>query len=282
MLHATDRWNSFALAANVIGFDKAVLCLTEKRMQKKAPQRDGIKVLNVLRKRIMRLEISPGSVIDEHALASMLSVSRTPVREAIIQLISEGLAIREGRFARAAPLNFDDVPRLYEALLVSSRMILRLAAEHRTPDDLKEIMATHEAFEKHMYSGDDMHRQEANVNFHLAIARAAHNPYFFEFYHKTLTASSRLSRACFAGAGKNAGNTGPIFEKSDPELFAHMAKTSRQHALMVKAIEKCDIEEADNLAGEHHELACNRIKHLMFALPTSTANVVLRPKAAAA
>ncbi|GLR84643.1 GntR family transcriptional regulator [Bradyrhizobium iriomotense] len=251
-------------------------------MPKKTPQRDGLKALNILRERILRLEISPGSVIDENALASMLSVSRTPVREAIIQLISEGLAIRDGRFARVAPLNFDDIPRLYEALLVSSRMIIRLAAEHRTPDDLNDIKAMHEAFEKHKYSGDAMHRQDANVNFHLAIAHAAHNPYFFDFYRKTLTASSRLSLACFAGAAKNGANTGAVSEKSDAELFAHVTETSRQHGLMVKAIQKRNIEEADNLAVKHHELACNRIKHLMFSLPTSTANLVLHPKAAAA
>jgi len=251
-------------------------------MQKKTPQRDGFKILNILRERILRLEISPGSVIDENALALMMSVSRTPVREAIIQLISEGLAIRDGRFARVAPLNFDDIPRLYEALLVSSRIIIRLAAEHRTPGDLKQIKAMHDAFEKLMYNGDDMQRQEANVNFHLAIARAAHNPYFFEFYHKTLTASSRLSRACFSGAGQNAGHTGAISETSDADLFAHMTETSRQHTLMVKAIEQRDVEEADRLAVEHHELACNRIRHLMFALPRSTADLRLGRQAAAA
>lgn len=249
-------------------------------MQAESPQRDGVKALNILRERIIRLEMSPGSVIDENALASMLSVSRTPVREAIIQLISEGLAIRDGRFARVAPLNFDEVPRLYEALLVSSRMIMRLAAEHRTDEDLKDIKAAHREFDKHMYSGDDMNRQEANVVFHLAIARAAHNSYFYEFYQKTLMASSRLSRACFSGAGKNAGNTGAVSETSDPELFAHVTETSRQHGLMVKAIEKRNIEDADDLAVQHHELACNRIKLLMFSLPPSTSNVSLKPRAA--
>lgn len=247
-------------------------------MQAESPQRDGVKALNILRERILRLEMSPGSAIDENALATMFSVSRTPIREAIIQLISEGLAIREGRFARVAPLNFDEVPRLYEALLVSSRMIIRLAAEHRTDEDLKAIKATHREFEKQMYSGDDMHRQEANVSFHLAIAEAAHNSYFYEFYHKTLTASSRLSRACFSGAGKNAGNTGAVSETSDPELFAHVTETSRQHALMVKAIEKRNIEDADDLAVQHHDLACNRIKHMMFSLPQSTSNVSLKAK----
>ena len=247
-------------------------------MQAETVQRDGIKALNILREKILRLEMSPGSVIDENALATMLSVSRTPIREAIIQLISEGLAIREGRFARVAPLNFDDVPKLYEALLISSRMIMRLAAEYRTEDQLKIIATTHKNFETHMYSKNDMYRQEANVAFHLAIASAAHNHYFYEFYQKALTASSRLSRACFSGAGKNAGNTGAVSRSSDPELFAHITETSRQHALMVNAIEKKNIEEADRLAILHYELTCSRIKHLMFSLPSSVDSVSLSSK----
>ena len=250
-------------------------------MQSETAERDGIKALNSLREKILRLEMGPGSVIDENALASMLSVSRTPIREAIIQLISEGLVIREGRFARVAPLNFNDVPKLYEALLISSRMIMRLAAEHRSEDQLREIVAAHKDFDNYMYSKNDMYRQEANVAFHLAIARAAHNHYFFEFYQKTLTASSRLSRACFSGAEKNAGNTGAVSRTSDPDLFAHITETSRQHALMVKAIEKKNIEEADKLAVLHHELTCARIKHLMFSLPASTASVRLKAHASA-
>ncbi len=250
-------------------------------MNRKTPLRDGIKVLNVLRERILRLEMGPGTVIDENALASGLSVSRTPVREAIIQLISEGLAIRDGRFARVAPLNFDEIPRLYEALLISSRMINRLAAENRTEEDVKRIRARHQEFDKLMYGGNDMYRQESNVSFHMAIAQAAHNSYFFEFYQKTLTASSRLARACFSGAGKNVGNNGPITRASDADLFAHLTETSRQHALMVKSIERRDIEAADELAVAHHDLACSRIRHLLFAMPPS-ANLSLRQKSAAA
>ncbi len=34
-------------------------------MQEKAPQRDGLKALTILRERILRLEMSPGSVIDD-------------------------------------------------------------------------------------------------------------------------------------------------------------------------------------------------------------------------
>lgn len=242
--------------------------------------RDGTKALKILRNKILRLELRPGAVIDENALATALSMSRTPIREAIIQLISEGLAFRDGRVARVATLNFDEVPPLYDALLVASRMINRLAAEHRTHGDMEAIKAAHELFDEKMYGGDDIERQEANVHFHLAIARAAHNAYFYDFYQKVLSASSRLSRACFARADEQVNNYSPITESDDPELHGHVTETSRQHALMVKAIGEQNVAAADELAVMHQELALGRIKRLLFSRSNAVGGIMLEETAA--
>ena len=102
-------------------------------------ERDAWKVTRELRDAILRLELRPGRSLDEAAIAEALSVSRTPVREAIIQLIADGLVVREGRSAKVAPLDFDDLPKLYDALLIASRMVHRLAAQNRTDEDLKRI-----------------------------------------------------------------------------------------------------------------------------------------------
>ena len=135
-------------------------------------ERDGSKVSRVLREAILRLELRPGTLLDEAELAERLNVSRTPVREAIIQLIADGLVVREGRKAKVAPLDFDDVPKLYDALLISSRLVHRLAAENRTERDL-EIIAQHmHAFETCVENGNGVLRSEANMDFHIAISAA--------------------------------------------------------------------------------------------------------------
>ena len=73
-------------------------------------ERDGSKVARQIREAILRLELRPGAVLDEADLAATMNVSRTPVREAIIQLISDGLVERQGRKALVATLDFDEVP----------------------------------------------------------------------------------------------------------------------------------------------------------------------------
>ncbi|MGY3146500.1 DNA-binding GntR family transcriptional regulator [Bradyrhizobium sp. USDA 3397] len=238
-------------------------------MNEKNPQRDGFKALNMLRQRILRLELGPGSVLDEAELAQSMKVSRTPVREAIIQLISEDLVIRDGRSARIAPLNLDDIPRLFGALLIASRLIDRLAAENRTPADLKRIEAAHIGFEKSMYSGDHLKRQEANIAFHMAIADAARNPYFFDFYRRNLMASSRFSGATFSQTGNAKDDAEDLSESRNPDLFAHVNLTLEQHALIVKAIQERDVEQADKLAIEHQELWYTWLQRQIFSHSSS-------------
>jgi DNA-binding GntR family transcriptional regulator len=68
-------------------------------------ERDGTHVEKWIREAILRLKLRPGQVLDEARLSEELMVSRTPVREAIIKLIADGLIIRDGRKAKVTPLD---------------------------------------------------------------------------------------------------------------------------------------------------------------------------------
>lgn len=221
-------------------------------------ERDGSKVARTLREAILRLELRPGVLLDEAELAERLEVSRTPVREAIIQLIADGLVVREGRKAKVAPLDFDDVPKLYDALLISSRLVHRLAAENRTERDLEIIAGHMRAFETYVENGNGVLRSEANVDFHTAISAAAGNRYISTFYEQALVGTIRLARACFSD-GEDAACDGKA-----RELRAHLATTVRQHTEIHAAIAARDIEAADETARKHYELTKNRIMKVLF------------------
>lgn len=226
--------------------------------------RGGSKVYDTIREAILRLELRPGSVIDEAELADSIKVSRTPVREAIIQLIADDLVIRDGRTARVAPLDFDEVPKLYDAHLIASRMIHRLAAQNRTPGDLRRIRAAMAAFEEGIDTADGLKRSELNVDFHLRIAEAAHNAYFESFHNKVLLASIRLARACFSEVERTE------FSAAHPgeDIAAHLAETARQHRLMYEAIQAREVEASDRLAVMHEDLAKARLQTALFRTAT--------------
>lgn len=221
-------------------------------------EREGEKVARRLRDAILRLQYRPGQKLDEAELSNALGVSRTPVREAIIQLIADGLVVRDGRKAQVAPLDLDDVPKLYEALLISSRMIQRLAAQNRTPDDLKSIQKSLRRFEKSTVANSGVERSEANLEFHFAISRAARNKYFQAFYDQVLIDTMRLARACFS----DQPLSGAVPDRS---LAAHLEETIRQHRLIYAAIQDADAETADELAAVHHRLTTERLKKVLFA-----------------
>lgn len=221
-------------------------------------ERDGTKVTQILRDSILKLELRPGVILDEVEVASRLKVSRTPVREAIIQLIADGLVERQGRKAKVAPLDFDDVPKLYDALLISSRLVHRLAAENRTKRDLTQIAKHMREFENSASGGNDVDRSEANHAFHKAISAASANKYVSAFYETALAGTIRLSRACFATTYEfNEG-------EADATLKDHLAETVRQHIKIYDAIEARDVAGADALAVDHYRLTKNRVIAILF------------------
>ena len=180
-------------------------------------ERDGAKVTQILRDSILKLELRPGVILDEVEVATRLNVSRTPVREAIIQLVADGLVVRQGRKAKVAPLDFDDVPKLYDALMISSRLVHRLAAENRTQRDLKEIAKFMKAFENSISNSNGVIRSEANHAFHKAISEASANKYISAFYETALVGTIRLSRACFSNTYEFGGG------EVDSTLKDHLA-----------------------------------------------------------
>jgi DNA-binding GntR family transcriptional regulator len=234
-------------------------------MAKIREERDGYKVAQQIREAILRLELRPGVVLDEAELAASMNVSRTPVREAIIQLISDGLVQRHGRKAAVATLDFDEVPKLYDALLISSRMVHRLAAANRTKADLAAIKASMFEFELSTESATGVERSEANLRFHMAISQAAHNRFFSDFYDSVLLNTIRLARACFANTG--IADTAPSQPTEDVSL--HLAETVRQHNAIFAALEAGDVDLADRLAVEHYDLTRLRVEKVLFSVAPS-------------
>lgn len=229
--------------------------------------RDGLRVVQTLRDSILRMELRPGTNLDEAELATRLDVSRTPIREAIIELIAAGLVVRDGRKAKVAPLDFDEVPKLYDALLVSSRLVHRLAAENRTKTDLTSIERHMHAFEVAAKTGNGVNRSEANQDFHKAVSRASHNRYICEFYERALVDTIRLARACFSNTRESAD------AESSATLQNHLATTVAHHREIFSAIADRDVARADTIAVEHYNLTKDRIMKVLFEGARSMATV---------
>jgi DNA-binding GntR family transcriptional regulator len=159
------------------------------------------RIYEVLRERILALEMSPGSGIDESALVGEFGVSRTPVREALIRLSTDGLVtLLPNRGASVSPLDIDEIPELLEAMELCLRVTSRWAAIRRTDVDLVAMRDQQTALAKASQRDDYVAMSEANSAFHLAIARSARNRHFIKLYRGLLPQYHRLSLSLLSSA----------------------------------------------------------------------------------
>lgn len=216
-----------------------------------------------IRRRILSLEFPPSMELEEGHLVALLHLSRTPVREALIRLASEGLVtIQRGRGARVASLDLANLRSFFEALDLVQRATTKLAAIRHEPEDLVPIEEELKSFEIHAADEASLDLTEANHRFHLAIAAASRNPFLEHAYNRVMCEGLRIIRVCFSEHYTEI-----------PPLKPHLERTVQDHRQIYEAIRNRDAEKAEELAGEHTTLFRNRISQTLAALSPSTRSI---------
>jgi len=136
-----------------------------------------------LKTRIGEGAIAPGSKLNERALAETLSVSRTPIREAIRRLAAAGLVeLINNRGAIVPKLNKEDVLNAFELMAELEGFSGELAAKRITKEALSEIEALHYEMLA-CYSRKDLSGYyKLNSQIHQHINLAAGNPVLTNTY----------------------------------------------------------------------------------------------------
>ena len=138
-----------------------------------------------LRQMLVEGRIAPGAKLNERELAELLSVSRTPLREAIKMLAAEGLVeLLPNRGAIAVSLTEADVLNTFEVMAGLEGMAGELAAQRITAGELAEIQAMQ--FEMMAaYTRKDLSAYYAiNSRIHASMSEAAKNPVLSTVYNQ--------------------------------------------------------------------------------------------------
>ncbi len=161
---------------------------------------EGVKfVYEILRDDIIDLVMPPGSPIDEIALAERLSMSRTPIREALVRLAGEGLVTTlPNRSTVVSNIDFLNLHTFFDALTLMYRVTTRLAAEYRTDADLRIIRAHQARFAAAVSAQDALAMIATNRDFHAAIAEAGRNPYYTGLFCRLLDEGRRILRIYYS------------------------------------------------------------------------------------
>ena len=142
-------------------------------------------VANRLRQMLVEGRIAPGAKLNERELSEVLQVSRTPLREAIKMLASEGLVeLLPNRGAIAVELTEDDVRNTFEVMAGLEGQSGELAAERITDAELAEIRAMHFEMMAAFTRRDLSNYYRLNAMIHRAINAAAKNPVLSATYDR--------------------------------------------------------------------------------------------------
>ena len=147
-----------------------------------------------LRDMIVQGVLTPGTKLNERALCEQLGISRTPLREALKVLSTEGLvALQPNRGAVVATLTEDRVREIFAVMGALEALAGELACRNMTADQLNEIRALHYQMLAHHARGELAPYFRCNQEIHLAIVEASGNATLVASY-ASLNAHVRRAR----------------------------------------------------------------------------------------
>lgn len=133
-------------------------------------------VYTAVRKAIVSQALRPGTAVSETSVARRLSVSKTPVREALLRLQAVGLVESDGRGLRIVLPSERAIHDAYETRMVMESGLSRWAAEHASPAHRK-VIADAAARSLDAASAADIEGFRIwDRAFHQSIAKATENP----------------------------------------------------------------------------------------------------------
>ena len=220
---------------------------TRRAERGRGPGSRGSQVYEALLERIRSRELKPGMRIREEDVATLLGVSRTPVREALARLQERGLVESAGGGLAVAEVSRRQVVELYAMRATLEGAAARLAAENASSAEVANIKRIAGWFVEKGRSPADA--AGANAALHDAICEAAHNRYLLRMLDDLNDSLALLPETTFSVEGRTA-------------------TAEQEHAAIVSAIEAHDPAAAESAARRHIDQALEARLALIFAPPS--------------
>lgn len=190
---------------------------------------------------ILSGRLLPGTKLDERLWADRLGISRTPVREAIRELSSQGMVDAPPRQqARVRKVEGAELAELFEALIGLETLVAELAARRISHAEITALLALQDELKTAMKEGNAPEFQNLNVRFHFVIAQASMN--------KTLLQTLEMVRL------RVSPYRSWLFEKLD-----RMPHSIEEHDKIIEALKARDSVLVRRLMREHEMIDSDRL-----------------------
>ena len=186
-----------------------------------------------IKEMIFRLELLPGTHIPEIQLSEKLSLSRTPVHDALRRLAAEGLVtISQNRGATVTSFSEKEIQEIGVVRLSQDILSTQLAAYYGSSSDFDRLYHLAEICEEVTAKGDVYGRISSDRDFHLEIARISGNS-------RLIRQQEMIYQLVY------------LIQVSQYIDVAHSLLQIHHHKPIVEALRKADIDRLNDLCCEH-------------------------------
>lgn len=208
------------------------------------------KAYEKIRTRIIKGEFLPGQNLLEKELSLKFKIGRTPIREALIRLESEGLIeIHPRRSIFVANITLHSVRTFFETYLLIEKYITKIVAERITKEEITNLWAINEQINKAFFEKDFYQMSIENIKLHEKIAEASQNQYLTNIAKFLYLNSQRLSYISYSSNNKE---------------FEERSEILDQHNKIIKYIDEKDLKNLEAVVDEHIKTFQRRISNSLI------------------
>ena len=209
----------------------------------------GAWVLSRIRADILTLKLAPGEAITERALENIHGVSRTPIREALNELIREGLVAKSERGYQVAPFDIGQLAAIFEYREIVEDAAVRLACERAEPGEIDALRTT---IDRGLTDFTPNGWFEIGLDVHVQLAALSRNPFLRDAVEDSVNRTQRarwllaISAEARAAAHKEHCEIIDLVRRREADAAAEAV---RRHGRDVHQQIHRAIEEARRLIG---------------------------------
>ncbi|MCZ4280297.1 GntR family transcriptional regulator [Kiloniella laminariae] len=197
---------------------------------------------NLIKRRILTLELEPGSDLDEATICKESGLSRTPVREILQKLAGEGyIRLVGNRGASVASMNHKTLRDFFRTAPMIYSVIGRLAAQNATPEQIAVLKKIQNSFKEAVKAEDAEAMVTYNNQFHAQMGEMANNQYLLPSLNRLLIDHARIAQT--------------FYRPTDAQSAQNLKSSCEHHDQFIEAIEQRDEDRTVSITQAHWDLS---------------------------
>ncbi len=214
-----------------------------------------------LKRRVLTLDLAPGSALDEIMISEAYGLSRTPLRDVYQRLAGEGyIDLKANRGATVSSMDLSTMRNFFQSAPMIYAAIARLATEQASTEQVNRLKQIQTRFKRAVSKNASAEMSVHNHHFHELLGEMAESPYLQPSLCRLLIDHTRMSHRFYRIRQKKS--------------IARIRKSSVQHDQMIDAIENHEPARCVELTLAHWELSRGELDKYVLpdALPVDYAD----------